>query len=172
MNKQIFSLFLTAALMVSYASSNASAAGLRDAGGNTSDPSTAGTNAANFSAIEGNEWKLIEVYVNGINTRFNRNTLPEEPGNLFTLNFDAQNISGLGAPNRYSAPYTKGDNQTLSIMLIRSTLMASLFQPENLTEHDFFIYLQNAYSWKLVNNNLELLSKSQNGGEVRLVFSL
>jgi heat shock protein HslJ len=172
MNKQIFSLLFTAALMVSCASSSANASGLRDVGGNASNPSPSGTNAASPSAIEGNEWKLIEVYIDGRNTRFSRNTLPEEPGNLFTLNFDAQNISGVGAPNRYSAPYTKGDNQTLTIMLIRSTLMASFFQPENLTEHDFFNYLQNAYSWRIVNNNLELLSKAQNGGEVRLVFSL
>jgi len=172
MNKQIFSLLFTAALMVSCASSNASASGLRDAGGNTSDPSSAGTNAASPSTIEGNEWKLIEVYVAGRNTLFNRNTLPEEVKNFFTVTFAAQTVSGVGAPNLYSAPYTMGDNQAINIMLIRSTMMASFFEPENLTEHDFFTYMQNAYSWKLANNNLELLSKTRDGGEVRLIFSL
>jgi len=171
MNKQIFSLLFTAALMVSYASSNASASGLRDVSGNTSDPSSTGTNVASPSTIEGIEWKLIEVYVADRNTLFNRNTLPEEIKNFFTVNFDAQTVSGVGAPNRYSAPYTLGDNQAINIMLIRSTLMATFLEPENLTEHDFFTYMQNAYSWKLANNNLELLSKTQNGSEVRLVFS-
>jgi len=118
------------------------------------------------------EWKLIEVYIDGKNTGFNRNTLPTEPRNFFTLNFDAQNVSGVGLPNQYSAPYTKGNNQSLAIMLIRATMMASFFQPENITEHDFFTYIQNASSWKLDNDNLELLSKTQDGGEVRLVFSL
>jgi heat shock protein HslJ len=172
MNKQIFSLLLTAALMVSYASSNASAAGLRDGGGNTSDPSTAGANAANPSTIEGNEWKLIDVYVSGTNINFSRNTLPEELKNFFTVNFDAQIVSGVGAPNRYSAPYTLGDNQTINIMLMRSTMMATFLEPENLSENDFFTYMQNAYSWKLANNNLELLSKTRDGADVRLVFSL
>ena len=145
MNKQIFSLLLTAALMVSCANSNASASGLRDADGNTSDPSSAGTNTANPSTIEGNEWKLIDVYVAGTNINFSRSTLPEELKNFFTVNFDAQIVSGVGAPNLYSAPYTKGDNQTINITLMRSTLMASFFQPENLSEQDFFTYMPNAY---------------------------
>jgi len=124
------------------------------------------------STIIGHEWKLTEVYIDGRNTGFNRSSLPEEPKNFFTLNFDAQNISGVGVPNLYSAPYTRGDNQSLSIMLIRATMMASFFEPENITERDFFIYLQNAYSWKLDNDNMELLSKTQAGSEVKLVFSL
>ena len=164
MNKQIFSLLFTAALMVSCASTNANASGIRDIGGNTSDPSP--------STLEGHEWKLIDVYIDGVNTGFNRNTLPEEIKNFFTVNFDAQIVSGVGAPNRYSAPYTLGDNQTITIMLMRSTLMATFLAPENLSEHDFFTYMQNSYSWKLVNNNMELLSKTRDGGEVRLVFSL
>ena len=172
MSKQIFSLLFTAALMVSCASSNASASGIRDAGGNTSDPSSTGTNAASSSALEGPEWKLIAVYINGNNTQFDRTSLPAELGNSFTLNFSAELVSGVGAPNRYSAPYTLGDNQAISIMAMRSTLMATFLEPENLTEHDFFTYMQNSYSWKLANNNLELLSKTQDGGEVRLVFSL
>jgi heat shock protein HslJ len=164
MNKQIFSLLFTAALMVSCASTNANASGLRDVGGNTSDPG--------HSTLEGHEWKLIDVYIDGVNTGFNRNTLPEEIKNFFTVNFDAQIVSGVGAPNRYTAPYTLSDNQTISIMVMRSTLMATFLEPENLSEHDFFTYMQNSYSWKLVNNNLELLSKTRDGGEVRLVFSL
>lgn len=128
-------------------------------------------NTQSVSSIEGIEWKLIEVYIDGKDTRFSRNTLPDEPGNLFTLNLDAQYISGVGVPNRYSAPYTR-DSQTIKINLIRATLMASFFQPENLNEYDFFVFLQNAYSWKLADNNLELLSKTENGAEVKLVFSL
>jgi len=172
MKKQIFSLVLITALMMSCASVNApgsSSAGSTSAQGN--DMNRANSNASGLLSIEGNEWKLIEVYIDGKDTRFSRNTLPEDLRNFFTLNFDAELISGVGAPNLYSAPYTKGDNQ-ISIMLMRSTMMASFFQPENLNEHDFFVYLQNTHEWKLVNENLELLSKTENGSEVRLVFSL
>jgi len=164
MKKQFFLLALIAALIMSCASTNAKT-GLES-------NEVSRVNATSPSGIQGNEWKLIEVYIDGRNTRFSRDTLPAEPGNFFTLNFDAQNISGVGVPNRYSAPYTLGDNQTVSIKLIRSTMMASFFQPENLTEHDFFTYMQNAYSWRFANNNLELLSKTATNGEVRLVFSL
>jgi len=155
MKKQIFLLVLTA-LMIN-------CAGTQGNGMNTTNN--------NRSGIEGNEWKLIEVYIDGMDISFRRNTLPEELKNFFTLNFDAEIVSGVGAPNRYSAPYTRGDSQ-ISISLMRSTMMASFFEPENLNEHNFFIYLQNAYEWKLVNENLELLSKTENGSEVRLVFSL
>jgi len=165
MKKQFFLLALIAALAMSCVSTNTS---------NISDNevSRTVTNISSPSGIQGNEWKLIEVYIGGRNTRFNRNTLPEDFKNFFTVSFDAQNVSGVGAPNRYSAPYTLGDNQTISVMLLRSTMMASFYQPENLTEHDFFTYMQSAYSWRLVNNNLELQSKTSAGGEVRLVFSL
>jgi len=178
MNKQIFSLLLVATL-IGCASTDTT---VTDTNGKTDTPvftpadpvpSTPASGETNtpVSGIAGREWKLIEVYINGAKTRFNRSTLPAEIGNFFTLNFDAQNISGVGAPNRYSAPYTLSE-RTINIMVILSTKMASLIQPENLTEQDFLNYLQNVHSWRLANNNLELLSTTQNGGEVRLVFSV
>jgi heat shock protein HslJ len=167
MKNQIFLLLLIVALAISCASTNTQ--NFSDTERN--EVSRVSANISSPSSTEGNEWKLIEVYIDGRNTRFSRDTLPEELKNFFTLIFDAQNVSGVGAPNRYSAPYTMGDNQAISVMLMRSTMMASFFQPENLSEHDFFTYMQNSYSWKLTNNNLELLSKTATGGEVRLVFS-
>ena len=176
MRKQVFTLVLIAAFIMGCAS----ARGNEMDKSNNNSPGLSGIernemNRANNNApgLEGNEWKLIDVYIGGSNTGFSRNTLPEDLKNFFTLSFDAETgmIGGVGAPNRYSAPYTKGDSQ-ISIMLIRSTLMASFFQPENLNEHDFFVYLQNVYEWKLVNENLELYSKTESGSEVRLVFSL
>jgi len=144
----------------------------RNTSSQTNETSRANNSASSPLSFVGHEWKLIEVYIDSRNTGFNRNTLPEEAANFLTLNFDAQNISGVGVPNRYSAQYTQGGNQPITIMPILATRMLSFFQPENITENDFFIYLQNAYSWKLDNDNLELLSKTQNGSDVRLVFSL
>jgi len=167
MKKHFFLLVLITALMMSCVSTNTS-----NISDERNEMSRTNTDISSPSSIQENEWKLIEVYIGGRNTRFNRNTLPEDLKNFFTVNFDTQNVSGVGAPNHYSAPYTLGDNQTISVMLMRSTMMASFYQPENLTEHDFFTYMQNSYSWRLVNNNLELQSKTTAGGEVRLVFSL
>jgi heat shock protein HslJ len=118
------------------------------------------------------EWKLTEVYISGRNTGFNRNTLVSAgAGGMFTLRFDSEVISGTGAPNRYNAPYTAGENKTISIAMVRATLMANINEPSSLREYDFFNYLQNAYKWDIVNNNLELLSRPD-GREIRLVFSL
>jgi len=176
MKKQLFLFALIGVLIMSCANAKTEAIEVSTSG--ESEVRRADTNANNnapssssVSDIEGNEWKLIYVYIDGKDTRFSRSALPAEPGNFFTLSFDSEHISGVGVPNRYSAPYTRNNNQ-LSIMLIRSTMMASFFQPENITEHDFFVYLQNAHSWKLADNNLELLSKTADGSEARLVFSL
>jgi heat shock protein HslJ len=126
-----------------------------------------------FSDVIGKDWKLIEVRINDVDIRFNRNTLVNEGfGEIFTLKFDSGIISGVGAPNRYSAPFTQRDKQGLSIMLMRSTLMASIREPERLREHDFFIYMQNVYEWNLIDDILELTSKNDDGETVVLIFSL
>jgi len=127
----------------------------------------------NFSDVAGKDWKLIEVNVNDRVILFDRDTLNnEDAGNIYTFNFDAQNISGTGAPNIYSGPYTLGDNQAISLSPVSSTMMAPLKQPEKLREYDFFVYLQNAYKWNLVDKKLELYSKTDDDAEVRMVFSL
>jgi hypothetical protein len=128
--------------------------------------------STNFADISGKEWKLIEVHINGANTGFNRNALAQDGfEDSFTLNFDGQIVSGVGAPNLYTAPFTLSENQTIDIMVMRTTLMSSIFEPENLREHDYFSYLENAVSWRLVNNNLEILSKTRDGRNVRLLFT-
>jgi len=119
------------------------------------------------------EWKLIEVRINGENTGFNRATLTRDGfGDVFTLSFNEGMVSGMGAPNRYSAPYVPGSGRDISVMLLRSTLMASIFESSRLKEHDYFNYVQNAYRWNLNNNNLELYSKIESGDEIILIFNL
>ena len=176
MKKQIYLLIAAAVWTMSCSSTpnNSVVEGREMSGNNTSIFSDVDSiSLSNFSDAVGKELKLVGVYINGTNTGFNRNSSDNERfTEIYTLILDAGNVSGVGAPNRYSAPYTLGSNQSISIMLIRSTMMAALFEPENITEHDFFTYMQNAYEWRLVNNNLELYSKTADGKDVRLVFSL
>jgi len=118
------------------------------------------------------DWKLVEVWIDSKNINFNRKDLAnEKAGDIFTLKFDAENLSGTGAPNRYSAPYSL-DGKNISVMPIRSTQMASIWQPEKLKEYDFFIYLQSISEWALVSGRLELSSKTGDGKPVKMVFSL
>ncbi|MDR0502902.1 MAG: META domain-containing protein [Treponema sp.] len=124
-----------------------------------------------FSDITGKDWMLTGVFIGGADTLFSRENLPRENGrNYFTLKFDSGTVSGTGAPNRFSAPYTSGDNNSVSILPMRSTLMAALFEPENLKEHEFYVYLQNASAWKLADEKLTLFSKTKDEQEARLVF--
>ena len=133
-------------------------------------------NLQDFSDVIGEEWRLLEVHVDGIFGReilFDRNLLTREgDGKIFTMSFDEQIVSGTGSPNLYSAPYTLGDDQSISIMVMRTTMMASLFEPEKLPEHQFFGYMQNVHTWQIVDGKFELLSNTEDGREVRLVFGL
>ncbi|MCL2244337.1 MAG: META domain-containing protein [Treponema sp.] len=125
-----------------------------------------------FSNITGKEWKLIDIHFINNNINFDRDTLTKEGiGDIFTLNFDAGMVSGKGEPNRYSAPYSLGDRQAISIMPMRSTLMASIFPNEKLNEYDFFMLLNNVYEWRLTDKKLELFSKDADGSNVRLAWT-
>jgi len=135
--------------------------------------STTAVASTDFSVIPGNEWKLTEVRINGRSTDFNRSALTQSGfGESFTLNVSAELINGVGAPNRYTAPYTVGEDNSINIGRVASTLMAALLEPPNLREHDYFTYIQNSYKWDIRNNNLELFSKAENGNEIILIFSL
>jgi len=121
------------------------------------------------------DWKLIEVRVNNKNTEFDRRSLVREGfGDIFTIRIDTQSVSGVGAPNRYSAPYTPSEEDITSVKIetVRSTLMAPIHHPEKLREHEFFVYIQNTYKWGLSDGKLELHSKNDNGIDVVMVFSL
>ena len=117
------------------------------------------------------DWKLIEVWLDGKMTNYNRKDLEvQKISEFFNLKFDAENFSGVAAPNRYSAPYTV-DGKKIKAMPARSTLMAAIWQPENLKEHDYFIYMQNISEWAINGGKLELTSKTEDGHPVKLVYA-
>jgi len=130
-----------------------------------------------FSSVAGKEWKLIEVRIDSPIRReilFDRSSLSKEnAGNAFTLRFDNGNLNGTAAPNRFSAPYTLGQNENdITISPMRSTQNPSRWQPERIREPDFFQYVQNIYRWELNSNgNLVLFSRNEEGQEVRMMFS-
>ena len=118
-----------------------------------------------FSNIQDRDWKLIEIQIKPENIIINKSD------DFFTLRFDKERVNGIGAPNRYFAPYTLADKQGISIKTIAQTQMAALFEPEELKEHEFFIYLQNTRRWNLVRGNLELYSQGTDGTDAVLIFA-
>jgi heat shock protein HslJ len=133
---------------------------------------TACASAPDFSDVRDRNWKLMEVRA-GKELIFERGMLTQESiRDVFTLRFDAERVSGAGYPNRYFAPYALSEKQAIDIKPIAGTLMATLFEPEQLKEREFFTYLENTDKWNIVKGNLELRSKNNEGATVFLVFNL
>ena len=126
-----------------------------------------------FTEVMDAEWKLIEVRTGGdADIKFDRDTLVSEGfPDIFTLTFEIETFSGKGAPNTYSAPFAVGDNFDISVQPVNTTQMAVLTQPEKLIEHDFLVYIQNMYGWKLADEKLELTTKGESGGEIKMIFA-
>jgi len=136
------------------------------------DAQKAGASNKDFSDNHGKQWILTNVIINGKDTGFTRDELKGMSGEeeIFSLTFDGKGtLSGMGAPNRYSGPYTSGEKQTIAIPPMRSTLMAALFEPNNLKEYEYYVYLQAAYKWDCKEQKLMLYSKTGND-EVVMTF--
>ena len=124
-----------------------------------------------FSSVVDKDWKLIEVRGDAESITFDRGKLAEEGfPDIFTLRFDKERVNGVGAPNRYFAPYTLADKLGISIKTIAQSQMAPLREPEYLKEQEFFAYLQNTTKWNIAKKNLELYSTGTDGAARVLVF--
>jgi heat shock protein HslJ len=118
--------------------------------------------AGNIADIQGRDWILEEIRTGSSTVRINR------PDNVecYTLRFDAERVSGIGHPNRFSGPYTAGEAGSLSIGMMASTMMAPLFEIDGLREHDYYAYLSNTKSRDIRDGKLELTTSGANGGTV------
>jgi heat shock protein HslJ len=129
------------------------------------------TSTPQFSSIQDKDWDLVELRTEAKNLTFDRGQLEAEGfDDIFTLRFDVERVNGIGAPNRFFAPYTLTDKQGITINTVATTLMVPMHEPEKLIEQDYFMYLQNTNRWNLAGENLELYSKAEDGGEAVLIF--
>ena len=125
-----------------------------------------------FRDVEGKEWLLSEVKGSGKTVVMDRQKLAlDNLIGIFSLNFRENRLSGMGAPNRYAAPYSADSNRALSIGLIASTMMIAFIEPDGLKEKEFFDYLSATQRWDIFQGKLELYSKDSRGNEVILIFT-
>jgi len=125
-----------------------------------------------FDGVMNRDWKLSEVLIGGTSIGFDRDKLADEGfGEIYTLRFDAERVNGIGAPNRYFAPYTLGDKNTITIKTMAGTLMASFREPEALKENEYYKLLQNVKIWNLKNDSLRLYSNGDGTEEAVLIFT-
>ena len=122
-----------------------------------------------FADIINRDWILTDIKTGADTVHITRNLAGVN--DIFTLKFDEERVSGAGAPNRYFAPYNTAEGHALSIGMIAGTLMAPLFENEDLKEHDYFGYLGKVSRWEFQNGKLELYSLNENSTETILVFA-
>ena len=127
--------------------------------------------APNFNEVKNRNWLLAEVRFGQEIIAIDRSRQEEGLGEIFTLRFDDERISGTGAPNRYFAPYALANRQGVSIGIIAGTQMASLFEPEDFKEYEYFTWLHNVERWNLVEGNLELYAAGSDDSQVVLIFA-
>jgi heat shock protein HslJ len=133
-------------------------------------PSPRNTSSLDFKEIRGREWLLTALLSPSGNIDLSRQKLEtEEMGDYYTLRFDEGRLNGTAAPNRYSAPYAPGDNQTLSIGPSAATLMMGIRTPE-LAEQDYFAFLNRVSRWHYEAGKLELYTFLEDGREAVLIF--
>jgi heat shock protein HslJ len=126
-----------------------------------------------FAGVQGKVWALDEVVTESGAIIINRGKLEADGmGDAFTLEADAERISGRGAPNRYVSPYRLGEDQEIAISPIAGTLMMGLADPEGLQEREYFNYLEQANQWLLTGDRLELYSETGEGDPVSMIFTL
>ncbi|MCL2380538.1 MAG: META domain-containing protein [Treponema sp.] len=135
-------------------------------------PAASPPEAVSFTAVEGVDWRLLEVRRAGGAVRLDWEQLDSSGfGGAFSITFAEGSASGMGAPNRFFGPYTLGGGMSISMGNMASTLMMPLVEPDDLREHEFFAYLSRVSSWNIRQGMLELFSSGGDGSETVLVFA-
>jgi len=130
------------------------------------------TGADYLKSIIGKEWKLTELRLSDKTVVLDRKKLSAEGvGDFFTMTIDKSRISGKAAPNRYTTAYKAGADNSLTLLPVISTLMATSFDPERLQEQEYYQYLGRVKSWKLNQKTLELNTADANNKDAVLVYN-
>ena len=138
-----------------------------------------------FSKVERIDWNLAEVKNTPktvIRDRTDRTLEAKKPAaaiiidrtkakrEIYSIRFQEGRVQGRGADNLYFAPYSVGENNSISIQRIAGTRMLPLFEAGNLSENDYFRYLEKVYRWELHDQTLKLYTFDKNNEEAVLEF--
>ena len=168
--RRIFGLALAIAFVLS---ATASCAGGAQSASGANQAARGGNGVNSLNDVEGKEWTLSEIRSAGTTVRIDRSKLPADGGSgAFTINFQDGMASGMGWPNRYRGPYTKGSGDALSIGNAASTMMAAFVELDELKENEYYGYLSRVTRWAVRDGRLELYSTNAGGGEAVLVYVL
>ncbi|MDR0377430.1 MAG: META domain-containing protein [Spirochaetaceae bacterium] len=126
-----------------------------------------------FDEVLGQEWFLTQIQTLASPREFSREALEaQDMGDYYTLRFDTERLTGNGAPNRYTAPYERGEEASISIHPIAGTLMANFREPPGLQEREYYTYLEHVFRWGLEDGALHLYALDSAGESLVLVYRL
>jgi len=120
-----------------------------------------------FSQVQHRDWNLEQVTSSSATVIIDRT---DEQREIYSIRFEENRIRGRGADNIYSAAYTEGENNSLSIQRIVGTLMLPIFEIESFREYEYFRYLEKVYRWEFHDWRLELHTYDETGAWVILEF--
>jgi heat shock protein HslJ len=175
---------LRAKLAALLAASAALAMGACATGGAPQEAAPPEIESADFSGALGRDWVLSEIRRGADAVAVDRERAAQEMGYdaVFTLRFEQGRFSGRAAPNLYFGPFALGhdraitfgfDDDTDSVPVFGMTLMAALEpEPGEISEHEFLVYISNAFMWDLAGEELRLHTTAEDGSEAVLVFVL
>ncbi|MDR0689519.1 MAG: META domain-containing protein [Spirochaetaceae bacterium] len=134
----------------------------------TGGPSAQGETRV-FPDIIGKNWYLTEIRTEPGGIILDRAAMEADGlGDAFTLKFEEDQIGGVALPNRYFGPYTR-KGHGIQFNRIASTLMAS-FKELDITEREYFDYLDRVQRWAWNRDHLELHSTAPTGQQAVLIF--
>ena len=117
--------------------------------------------------VQGRDWYLTEVKKESATITIDRTKGPKD---IYTIRFEVNRLSGVGAPNRFFAPYFVGEESDLTIGVIGSTRMGTVFEMEGFREYEYFKCLKNVNHWYMQNGNLVLYTYPEDDTLVILTF--
>jgi heat shock protein HslJ len=95
------------------------------------------------------------------------------PRDIYTIRFEANRLTGIGAPNTYFASYSVGEYSDLSIWGVGSTRVSPIFQEKAFSENEYFKCLKSAATWYRLEEKLVLYTYPEDDYDnpLILVFS-
>ena len=127
------------------------------------DSNSGSSQSQSFDGVKSRVWQLARVRDSSGTVTFDASKLDKTKfGDIYTLQFNDTLAFGKASPNRYTGPYTLGENNAIAFKQMASTLMMGLFTPDGLTEQEFFGLLVNSTRWSYDRNQFTLYNSDGN----------
>ena len=118
--------------------------------------------------FQGKNWYLFEVVIETNTIRIDRG---DKPSLIYTIMFNSERFTGIGAYSRYFGPYSVKKDHSLFLRKVTSTRLGPKYEMDAFNELEYFKYMENVTRWEIRAGNLELYSSDDDGTQVILMYN-